>query len=471
MSILKVSSSSSSGGVLSKSDKILSPNATIFDGALTGIAISNTPSTGGYVGVFVNGLMVRTSEDETRDCYFSGTITDLTPIIDAVLSDIQIALLTNTGTCYICGTGNSGALGDGTTTARQLFKTVQGNHSFVQLARGSFQHFLARKSDGTVWSWGSNTNGDNTNQTRSSPVSVVGAHSFVSINAISSNGGQGIKSDGTIWTWGNAANGQLGDGANAARSSPVSVIGAHSFVKLGQRQSYIGSGIKSDGSAWMWGQNSGNGAVGDGTATNRSSPVSVLGAHSFVDIGCGQAQTIALKENGTVWCWGSNSIGQLGDGTVTSRSSPVSVIGEHSFVAIAPIYNGWLALKSDGSAWSCGEGTNGILGEGVTAVNRSSPVSVIGNHSFTSVLPGQSGSIAMKQDGSVWTWGLNQTSSHLGDQTIINRSSPVSVFAKTFSPRVIGEIVAGDQLVWNGSIAGAQLATTSRIDLMYVYSP
>src|SRR3989344_2220021 len=108
-----------------------------------------------------------------------------------------------------------------------------------------------------------------------------------------------------------------------------------------------------DGSAWAWGLGT-DGQLGDNTILSKSSPVSVVGAHSFNAISTGVSFSLALKSSdGSAWVWGLGTSGQLGDNTATSKSSPVSVVGAHSLNTIVGGSIHSLALKSsDGSAWA-----------------------------------------------------------------------------------------------------------------------
>ena len=84
--------------------------------------------------------------------------------------------------------------------------------------------------------------------------------------------------------------------------------------------------LKSDGTVWAWGDN-GYGQLGDGTTTDRTTPVQVSGLSGVTAIAAGCYHTVALKSDGTVWAWGYNGYGQLGDGTTTQRTTPVQVSG------------------------------------------------------------------------------------------------------------------------------------------------
>lgn len=321
------------------------------------------------------------------------------------------------------GVGNNTA---GTDVSNPTF--VTGNHVFVEMGTGSGGgHRVALKSDGTAWAWGLNSTGqlgDNTTANKSSPVSVVGEHSFVQTSGAQQSS-FARKSDGTIWSWG--SNGSiLGDNTTTNRSSPVSVAGNHSFVDLSDGDNAVlGGALKADGSAWTWGNNSG-GALGDGTVTQRSSPVSVIGGFSFIDMTRRNVGCTALRGDGTAWSWGTGSLGQLGDNTATNKSSPVSVVGNHTFIAISAGSAHTVALKADGTVWTWGQNGNGELGDNSTTA-RSSPVSVAGNHSFVSIAAKNTNSYGLKEDGRVWAWGDNTTSRGIGDRTGTDRSSPVIV--------------------------------------------
>lgn len=320
--------------------------------------------------------------------------------------------------------------------------SIIGNHSFIQISCGGITSNiggvgLGLKTDGTTWAWGGNLGGnlgDLSVTNRFSPVSVVGNHGFSQVYAF---GGQsaGLKADGSLWMWGNngpSDDGSLGNNTVVSRSSPTSVVGAHSFIQVAMQFGTGANGasaiaLKSNGSAWTWGFNA-TGTIGDNTVTNRSSPVSVIGAHSFTQIASTLTTVHGLKADGTVWSWGgeAGSAFALGDNQIAAaRSSPVSVVGAHAFTSIFGnhVSSSILALKADGSVW--GWGNSGIQ-IGVNDQNaRSSPSSAAGNHSFLTLLVGQTHSIGIKADGSVWAWGVN--GGVFGDGTTANRSSPTSV--------------------------------------------
>jgi len=298
-----------------------------------------------------------------------------------------------------------------------------------------------------VWSWGFNLAsgsggvlGHNTSTSRSSPGTTAGGGvNWASVDtswAYNHNVGYpasgyaaGIKTDGTLWTWGNNNKGQLGTGNTTDRSSPGTTAGGGTDWKLvavgGNDSSYqyfngpVG-GIKTDGTLWTWGDNY-NGCLGTGNTTSRSSPGTTAGGGSnWKQLAFGTFRTAAaVKTDGTLWTWGDNYRGQLGDGTTTNRSSPGTTAGGGTTwkaVSIGRRFS--LAIKTDGTLWSWGENISGELGDGTTT-NRSSPGSastVSSTTGWKSISAGHNHAGAIKGDGSLLMWGSNSYGA-IGDGT------------------------------------------------------
>ena len=199
-------------------------------------------------------------------------------------------------------------------------------------------------SSGQLWSWGNNSYGqlgDNTRTSAYIPISVSTTDTFVDIG-----GGLyfqvAIRNDGLIYAWGRNDNGQLGENSTTSRSVPVSVSTASSFVKICYGYAAHMVAIRSDGLLYAWGLND-YGQLGDNSRTARSVPVSVSTASSWVDVKLGNQRTVALRSDGKIYSWGYNAYGEVGDNSITSRSVPVSVslggsysqIGSGHFHAIA----------------------------------------------------------------------------------------------------------------------------------------
>jgi alpha-tubulin suppressor-like RCC1 family protein len=229
--------------------------------------------------------------------------------------------------------------------------------------------------------------------------------------------------------WGyNFAN-QLGDGTTTDRSTPVNVSGLFTGVVEVEGGGYHSLALKSDGTVWAWGDNL-YGQLGDGTNAERKTPVKVSGLTDVVDVDAGFEHNLAVKSDGTVWAWGGNLKGQLGDGTYTeSNNTPVKVGDLTDVVAVSGSWYHSLALKSDGTVWAWGDNVYGQLGDG-TDLDRNTPVEVSGLTGVADVEAGGYRSLALKSDGTVWAWG-NNWRGQLGDGTNTDRNTPVEVSGLT----------------------------------------
>ena len=135
------------------------------------------------------------------------------------------------------------------------------------------------------------------------------------------------------------------------------------------------------------------GQLGDGTTTQRTTPVQV--ATGVSQVAAAGGHSLFVKTDGTLWAMGYNAWGQLGDGTTTQRTTPVQVATGLSLVAAGGNINYGshsLFVKSGGTLWAMGHNAQGQLGDGTTT-NRSTPVQV-GEHA-TAIAAGTSHSIAI----------------------------------------------------------------------------
>jgi alpha-tubulin suppressor-like RCC1 family protein len=235
------------------------------------------------------------------------------------------------------------------------------------------------------------------------------------------------KNDGTVWAWGSNYAGQLGLGDTANRSTPVQITSLGSNVTAltaGGDHSLV---LKNDGTVWAWGWNN-YGQLGLGDISNHYSPAQITAlGNNVMALTAGSFHTLALKGDGTVWAWGHNGYGQLGLGDNINRSSPVQVTALGSNVtALTAGSLHTLALKGDGTVWAWGLNNYGQLGLGDTA-NRSTPVQITSlGSNVTALTAGYEHALALKGDGTVWAWGRNNLW-QLGLVDIAYRSSPVQV--------------------------------------------
>jgi uncharacterized repeat protein (TIGR01451 family) len=333
-----------------------------------------------------------------------GQVSGLAEVVAIAAGGTYSLALKADGTVWTWGWNE---LGDGTAASRWLPAQVNGLTGVAAIAAGG-SHNVALKRDGTVWTWGANSAGQlgdgSITERRTTPVQVNGLAGAAAVAAGSWHS-LALKSDGTIWAWGGNESGQVGDGATTYRSTRIQVGGV-SGVKAVAGGAEHSAALERDGTVWTWGANE-FGQLGDGTTTTRPTPGPVSWLTEVAAIAAGDGHNLALKDDGTVWAWGSNWHGQLGDAATSSRPTPVPgpVSGLSQVAAIAAGDGHNLALKDDGTVWAWGSNSAGQLGAQTTTKNRSTPVRVTGLSEVVGIAAGRGRSLALTRDGTVWAWG------------------------------------------------------------------
>lgn len=310
-------------------------------------------------------------------------------------------------------------------------------------------------------------------------ISAVWLISNFSVNALAirivkvSNGSYhsfGLTSDGRIYAWGRNTSGELGIGTTLARSNvPIAVktTGTPMDGKVVKQVEgggrYEGShsiALASDGTVYTWGFNQ-YGQLGDNTTTNSRSPIAVqvagtpLAGKTIVQIAAGADHSLALDSGGALYAWGSNAYGQLGNGTTTNSSVPVAVkiagtpLAGKTIVQIAAGANHNMVLTSDGAVYTWGWNYHGQLGNN-TKTNSNTIVAVqtigtpLAGKKIVKIAAGQGHSLALTDDGMVYTWGRNDTG-QLGNNATTDVMLPVTVTVTgtPMSNKTIVEIASG----------------------------
>jgi alpha-tubulin suppressor-like RCC1 family protein len=325
--------------------------------------------------------------------------------IDADSAGLNTAAIKTDGSLWLWGYNVSGQLGDNTrATKSSPIQTVAGGTNWKQVSLGS-EHCAAIKTDGSLWMWGKNTNGnlgDNTTLSKSSPIQTIsGGFNWKQVGA-GRDFTAAIKTDGTLWLWGNNTRGQLGDNAVVNRLSPVQTIAGGTNWKQVSCGAEFAAAIKTDGTLWLWGANAG-GQVGNNTRTLVSSPVqTTAGGTNWKQVSLGGEYSAAIKTDGTLWVWGSNSFGELGDNTINPKSTPVqTVAGGTNWKQVSGGGNFTAAIKTDGTLWLWGRNVNGQLGDGTSGLltGKSSPVQLLsGGAGWSSVAAGQDHTVAVQEN-------------------------------------------------------------------------
>ena len=296
----------------------------------------------------------------------------------------------NSITCW--GYNAAGQLGDGTTTDRSTpaqTASLGAGRTAMAISAGN-SHNCALLDDGSVACWGMNSPygplGDGTTTDRHTPTLTASLGVGRTAVAISAGGSHtcALLDDGSIACWGSNYYGGLGDGTTTDRHAPTQTAS----LGVGRTAVAISAGsahtcaVLDDGSVACWGLND-NGQLGDGTTTNRDTPTQTasLGAgRTAVAISAGGARTCAVLDDGSVVCWGSNSNGALGDGTTTNRDTPTqtaSLGAGRTAVAISAGTIHTCATLDDRSIACWGSNSHGQLGDGTTT-NRDTPTNTLG---------------------------------------------------------------------------------------------
>ena len=233
------------------------------------------------------------------------------------------------GSAWCWGDNVFGALGDGTTLDAHTPVQVAGLGTTVAQLSHTVSLGCARKNDGTAWCWGTNQSGgigDGSGKNQAIPVQVTSLGSSVAQIGTGGCHSCALKTDGTLWCWGCNTWGNLGDGTTTLRQTPVQVTALGTSVAQISVGWYQTCARKLDGTAWCWGHNM-YGQLGDGTTVNKHAPVQVIALGKDVaQVSAGAVHTCALKTDGTAWCWGQNQFGALGDGTTVDKLTPTAVI-------------------------------------------------------------------------------------------------------------------------------------------------
>lgn len=396
-------------------------------------------------------------------------------------SQFSLALKAD-GTVWAWGANDKGQLGDGSALDKATPIQVDNLTDIVAIASGQ-DHSLALCVDGTVWAWGSNDKGQLGLGTISdfvtTPAQIPTISSVIGIAA----GGEhslAVTLDGTALAWGYNYFGQLGDGTETQRSSPVPVLDSSMTmpvvtVAAGPAHSMA---IDEEGTAWAWGFNE-NGQLGNGTTTSISVPVKLDQLFGAISLDAGTYHSMALCADGSVWTWGYDLYGQLGDGNtsqhlITLPQEITSIF--NSVIAIAAGSSYSLALCSDGTLLAWGDNEWSQLGDGSTN-KRAVPEQVSIGTDILAIAGGGEHALALDTNGYVWAWGSGHHS-QIGDGTSTNESIPVSLSFTTdiisiAARRTHSLVVDSDGKIWTwGKNTDGQLGDNSVEDkLSPVYIP
>jgi uncharacterized repeat protein (TIGR02543 family) len=337
---------------------------------------------------------------------------------------------TQPGRLYTWGNNTDGQLGDGTLTNKFTPTHIGTDEDWTKVSAG-YQHTVALKSDGSLWTWGDNHYGKLGDGTwefqRDHPVRIGSDNDWAAVEA-GENHTVALKSDGSLWVWGYALGGYGVGGTPINWNVPTRVLGDSKWIAVSAGFNHT-LAIKEDGSLWGWGWNS-KGQLGSSVADFyvdfTEEPVQVS-AEQWAAVSAGDEFTIGLKADGSLWAWGWNNVGQLGDGSVADKSIPIRV-GSDTWLAAVAGTDHVVAIKADGSLWAWGGNQYGELGNGSSdgisdPPPHPDPAQIGTDTDWRFVTTRYNHNAAIKEDGSLWLWGLGALG-RLGDGTTASKTTP-----------------------------------------------
>lgn len=360
-------------------------------------------------------------------------------------------LVTQNGVVYGWGANAHGQLGDNTVIVKSTPVVIVGGPATAKAITGSFRTTSILSRDGLLYATGRGSTGmlgDNTVVDKSTPVLVVGGHAEASTRQapgwkkvsfcegmVIEDHALALNYDGRIYSWGQNTFGQRGlSTTGSTRAYPSQTVQGGKKWKDVCAGGECSFAIDEDGNLYSWGRND-VGQLGLGDTTDRSSPVLVPGGLKWKLIG----EQFGLTEDGSLYAWGINFFGQIGDGTTVAKSSPVLVsslgAGTHftkigqAHTAGSGIGQARFAMEIAGGTIYCwGTNTQGLLGNNaITSLSVAD--AVVSLQSFVEIQAdgGQVGCVlAVSKDGQVYAWGANPNG-QLGDNSVAAKSTPVLV--------------------------------------------
>jgi alpha-tubulin suppressor-like RCC1 family protein len=271
----------------------------------------------------------------------------------------------------------------------------------------------------------------------------------------------GVTTDNLAYCWGENTEGEVGDGTTTQRLTPVAVAGGLRFRQI-SASFYHTCGITTDYRAYCWGSNFG-GQLGDGTTTGHLTPVPVAGGLTFrqVTVGLSPHSCGVTYADRQVYCWGGNGDGQLGDGTTTTRLIPTAVAGGRQFRIVSAGGDHTCGVTTSNETFCWGSNRFGQIGDSSTAILRRRPTRIAGGHLFRQVSAGWEHTCAVTLADRAYCWG-NGRDGQVGDGKTYLRFWPKAVVGGLSFGRVsagfqhtCGETTTNRAYCWGDNFGGA----------------
>ncbi|MFH9728505.1 RCC1 domain-containing protein [Streptomyces sp. NPDC017254] len=294
---------------------------------------------------------------------------------------------------------------------------------------------------------------------RTTLLAVLTAATTLAVPCLSAHA---AGTDPWVRGWGLNALGQLGNSSIVNQQTPAGVQGiTRDDVREMSGGGADGTGaagtafavaLLKDGTVKSWGGN-GLGQLGNGTIVAQSFPGTVAGLSGVAEISAGADHVLAVK-GGRVLTWGGNATKQLGTGAdaTNPQRTPVAVQSLDKVKDVAAGCGFSVALRQDGTVWTWGNGANGRLGTG-NNTTRETPQKVPDLVDVESVSVGCDHVLALTAEGTVKSWGKN-TEGQLGNDSTADSNVPVDVAYLDAVAKVFATSTSSFAVLDDGSLAG-----------------
>jgi len=331
------------------------------------------------------------------------------------------------GTLWAWGCNHSGQLGLGDCVDRETPERIGEDGDWRDVACGD-RYSMALKRDGTLWAWGRRTRpgtqahlfaekglvvdclslGDCMGRLR---PHRVGSDSDWQHVACGDGHTLALKRNGHLWGWGSNLHGQVGLGHPWKCDKPERIgelVSAWGTVACGSQHSVA---LARDGSLWCWGDKDIDRRFVDKARTGVGleldslplRPQQVGTQRDWRAVACGFEHSLALKSDGSLWAWGSNTSGQLGLGDSDERLQPERVGADRDWEMVSCGGLHSLAIKRDSSLWGWGADWSGQLGP-VDSYGTDRPQQLGRDRDWRAVAGGGWDTLAVKVDGALWVF-------------------------------------------------------------------
>jgi len=314
--------------------------------------------------------------------------------------------------------------------------TIAGTLRVGDSDMGQGYNSLDRDSEGTIYIRATLT--EDLTKTWEIPIRIYGARTVGEWKEvrIGQDNTMAITWDGRLYAWGRNQHGQLGLGYDNPDhvTAPEQVGGSTDWLEvnggLNHSLGIRGASLTTGGTLWAWGQGA-NGKLGTGNTSGMHNPTQVGTLTDWVYVAAGDENSYGIRSNGELYAWGIATYGRVGDGqSTTNRTAPVQVgsadqIADAAwqFKSVSSAYQHTVAIRQDGTLWTWGRNDRGQLGPNGGAINdnasQNTPVEVLHpeGKEWISASAGREFTVALDADGVAWTWGSGD-SGRLGREDI-----------------------------------------------------